>query len=444
MNILFLFTGRTSFDEAIIASQFIDQLSEEHDISCLSQMALGVYFDSNPRIAGAIWENDNNANLENLEKLCSKIKFDLIVLGDTMDFILDDQIYSFLFDFLKGKDIPVCLTDFQDVLSIETQKDGNCFKSAISLKDSSSREIKHLNKLSIIKICPPCEYKKEKNNSVIYWKNIEDFTLLSKYQLKETLYKSLNCDENTKIISMIFNPAAELKVSINENKERYTRHYNMIKDILSYYLGIVMKNNDANCHIFIGNRFSKAVQETKYETENEYSQYVSITEIPLLTYDMYKPILQVSDLIITESAWHPALISSISTETPSLVLGSNVALRAKKKKNIIVSDYRDIDMYVYERLENIFMEDPESIFPYMSYPHKIDFLPAINLIQNSYPYHLTDVFNDERTISLINDILFDKEYQDYYNNLVKSYREEYKENYKNTLSAEKIVDLMTK
>jgi len=468
MNILFLLTGFASYDEAILISQFIDQLDETHDCACLSQLLPFSYTNTHPRIASGVFAEDKDTNSQNLQKLLEKHNFDLIVWGDIINFLLEGEPFNLSLNWLTEIDIPICILDYQDVLKIEqletpSLENNNKYMTKISL-DNFNNNVKtchevsfhHSNKIYVIKTCPPAKY--ENNNDIInlfssdymhqklqphilYWKKLEEFPLVSKYNLREVVDKDLKCNEDTKIIFLIFNPAAFLRTSVIENSFKPDIHYEAVKNLICYYLKILMMHNKINCQIFIAN-YPRLPNKKDYSLPlsplDKKKSSLQIREIPLLTHELYTTLLKVSDLIITESNWHPALISSVMLEVPSIVIGSNVAIKEEKGVKKIVSDYTDMDMYVYQTLESLLKHNPASIFPYVSYPHEITFLPNINMVQNGYFYHITDIFNDERTISLFSELLLNKDYQSDLQTLFSSIKDRNKE----ALLAEKIVEIV--
>lgn len=446
MNILFLLTGFNSYDEAILISQFIDQIDENHDCSCLSQILPASYINTNPRIATGMFCDDKDINSQNLQKLFDKHKFDLIIWGDIINFLLEGEPFNFSLNWIKDINIPLCILDYQDVLNIEKIETNkhlislNTFDN--NIKKSHEFSLEHSNKIYIIKICPPSKYQSETNNpQLLYWQNLEEFPLVSKYNLREEIDKNFNFNENTKLIFLIFNPATILRSSVLGNSFKPDVHYEIVTNLVCYYLKILMNNNKNNCQLFITNypRVENRVAGASLPVFEKDESFIHIKEIPLLTHALYTTLLKASDLIITECNWQPALISAITMEVPSIVLGSNVAIKEENGVKQIVSDYTDMDMYVYQCLETLLKNNPDSIFPYISYPHEIQFLPNINMVQNGYFYHITDIFNDERTVALFFDLLCNKEYQDYLQTLYLPI----KENNKNALLAEKIVEIVT-
>ena len=348
-------------------------------------------------------------------------------------------------------------TTIQECTCKTADTSSKTFKSIKSInKKEQNEEEKEINEIMNLLSITPNYF--ENNNDIInlfssdymhqklqphilYWKKLEEFPLVSKYNLREVVDKDLKCNEDTKIIFLIFNPAAFLRTSVIENSFKPDIHYEAVKNLICYYLKILMMHNKINCQIFIAN-YPRLPNKKDYSLPlsplDKKKSSLQIREIPLLTHELYTTLLKVSDLIITESNWHPALISSVMLEVPSIVIGSNVAIKEEKGVKKIVSDYTDMDMYVYQTLESLLKHNPASIFPYVSYPHEITFLPNINMVQNGYFYHITDIFNDERTISLFSELLLNKDYQSDLQTLFSSIKDRNKE----ALLAEKIVEIV--
>ncbi len=271
---------------------------------------------------------------------------------------------------------------------------------------------------NIIKLSPPLRAPEENNiKNTVYM----DFTPQNFYDDDINLEASFGIKENSKNILLIFSYQMMIKSKISSLEA----HYPLISKTLILYL----KTLDIDINLFIvgSDLKSELIPGTK----------IQVNTFKIVNHGLYKSLMSLTDLLITDTTWHPILIDAACLNIPAGVIGNSLSLNEDGSLN---SKFESTDLEVFNLIEDTVKTSPQIFFPYTSFPLKTETLPEFTYYENKFIYYLLDIYSDEVMIPFLGEFLINNE--EVYNNLVKR-QELYKKRAEFAVKPEHLLQLFT-
>ena len=144
-----------------------------------------------------------------------------------------------------------------------------------------------------------------------------------------------------------------------------------------------------------------------------------------LTADNYLTLIAGSDLLLTHTTRSPLLLDAMVAETPCLVLGNSVIQELLEDQTRELKSFFSPHPFLYDMVHLMMNLNQWTsylpIFQFTDYPipyKELDF-PEPGMKFQGLIYHFADVFDDLTTVPIFENLLFNPEYMNNFNEQVK-------------------------
>lgn len=401
--ILFIQIAESSFDESLFVARMVHQLSAETEVLCLANGISSALLSSNPdAIVGVLTENQED-NQQRFLALLERVRPTAIVLLDLYKFFLNPLELNFLPVWLEDLKLPIFALDYFNLMKIDEGK--TSLQSGVQLSHIEAGEGAEALELPLYLIKPVPPVLPEAAERSFYW-NPQDPSLASVApELRQQVLASLNAPEETTVITVLFDPSL-FSQAIERNLAGY---YFVLIEVLIFYI-----------RQFSSRRFQLLVMGSAPPTDQlnpTTDQHFEVHYFSHITEDNYRALLAASDLLISNTNWSPALLDAASLGLPVFVMGNSIIQEWKdgaEKEREMRSFFRPApELY---RLCKLMAELNQwslslPIFSFINYPfvHNDPDFPNPGLQSHALPHFLLDLFDDETSLPLFEELLFSPE-----------------------------------
>jgi len=399
-KILFILVNPLSHDETFGIDNFVKGLSDDYEFYCLAPLFPATYLLNHQNIktttlASSIDMEHKEINdiksFDDWKKYYDSIKPDVVFLVDPEFIITAESNLVFKRTWLSIIECPIGILEYHDRLAVTK-------KGYLTLKNADKLPAKvHTLKIPFTRViaCPPNRpvLSLTTEKAPLYLKNEEPFSNLAMYSIKSSLYEELRCSDDNKIVMLFFSHQAMLEGIIANMSTGY--HYKAVIETLVHYFEQV----GAPIQLLVFN--VPKIEEIK-------SEKVHIHYFPSLSIEGYKHWIKAADLLLVESITHPALIDAAAINVPAVVLANSVTFKEKDGQKILVSEMGKIPTkFVWDKMNELLNIAPEVLINYVSFPHKTTRWTEKKFISDNFAYYFADLFNEPKTLSLLNELLMD-------------------------------------
>jgi hypothetical protein len=403
LKILFVMIGPVSFKSASFVRNFIKQIDTQvHSLYVMAENFTFAYLQANKKFK--FLSMSSNFNEAILQDYLAKKKFDLIFFVNLDILLFDDTHVAFKKRYLNHINTRVLffVTNSQVIFS-----EGYAELSGI---EESKTKINF--PFSVLKSCPPfipdtdfeTEMAAENNENerkklrTYYWKNLESFAFLSKYDSRDQLKDQLLASEESKIVSLIFDYE---HVYIAGNAGLFY-HYKILIECVYHYLASLK----VPCNLMVGNLTPLKIEQ--------YSPDVKIYFYSLLQEEDFELTIRATDLVITESIADTSLIDAANLKVPVINLKNTLMLdRVKDDEDNdtydIVYNFDELTDFARSKVEDLIVNCPGAIFPYYAFPNAATMNVEDTKVFGHYIFNFSELFDEKQTTGLISDLLLNEE-----------------------------------
>jgi hypothetical protein len=417
-NLLFVQIAESTFDESLFISRLANQLRGDVRVICLVNGISSALVASNPdHIVGVLTENQDD-NLQRFQGLLEQTQPDAIIVLDLYKFFLNPLELNFLPAWLEEVKSPILALDYYHLLTSNGQEVRlNQGVQTPHLESGESAEALALN-VHLIKPVPPVLPQLGEGDQSYYWNLFDPGLAAAAPQLREQVLDSLKIESaDTKVITLFFDPTL-FSQALDRNLLGF---YFVVIEVLIYYV-----------RSFQEQQFRLMIVGSAAPTENvaEFAdKNFDLNYFTHLTEDNYRALLSASDLLISNTNWSPALLDAAFLGKPTVVMG-----------NSIIQEWKDATEGEKE-LKSFFSPAPPTyelchlmvqlnqwsvtlpIFPFINYParHESADFPEPGLQAHALPYFLLDMFDDESSLAILNQLLLSEEQKTEYQKLCQEF-----------------------
>lgn len=385
-NILFLVTGDLSFDEMSYLDMFFNQLPTKSLQHLLIAPSLAISC-LNPRQNLRLQIADGYFNQTKWQAIIERFNPDLAILLDPVYPLSSDagKCTYFELEWLNDLECPLAIMDFQEDNVFTLTNDG-CLVLTEYVDDEDAPNI---IPDAIIRVCPPQEaivQSPERTTPIFNWGFVDNVTGLAEQVLRAETKAELACPDDTKIITLKF----PLEAMILAPEQNHSQHFRTVVEILIHYLN---QFEDEQFQLYV-------INMPNVFTADQYDN-VTLRVFEVLQLELQNRLISSSELFFTQSTTQPALIQSSFKNIPSIVLGNSVDYSAGE----LTYSIKEMSPFIKLKLAQIKEENPEILFPYLSYPHRttLDWeeIKKISLFTSSFFFCLVDIFDEARTLPFL-------------------------------------------
>lgn len=409
--IVFIQISESSYDEAFLIERMSAQLRAETQVIVFSNGISSALIGSNSeRVVGVLTE-DQEDNLKRFQAVLEMSDVFAIVVLDLQQYFLNPMDLNFLPLWLKDLEIPLFALDYFNLLEEQEGKLGLNSKMDQHFFEAGEEPLPLDFPITLLKPTPPVlpsDFVGAQHS--LAWNPIDPSLASSRPQLRKQILDSLEAPNDTKIITVAFDP-----LLFSQALERtLIGYYFIVVEVLIFYL-----------RHFTGQQFQLLVVGSSAPTDdrNEIPNLnVDVHYFTHFTEDNYRAFLAASDLLIGNNNWSALLLDAMSLGTPVAVLGNSIIQDWKdesESERITVSYFQSHPALF--QLSQIMMDlnrwsVSTPIFQFISYPilHTDPDFPDPGLQIQALPYILLDMFNDESTLPLLQELLFSVEKRKHY------------------------------
>lgn len=403
--------SETSLDEVFLIDRIAQQLQEDYQIIAFVNGISSAYVQSQPEYIVKVLTENQDENYQHFQLIMEKSPVKGILILDLYNYYLRIHDLNFLPLWLKDIQQPIFALDYFNLLQIQGGQ--VLLNENVQLDHYDLGEEPQKLELSLELIKPVLPILPEQNQNqeqTHHWQAIDINMPLSQAQYREEVLNSLKGHDSDKIVTIYYDP-----VMFSMAMERALMAYYLVSvEIFIFYL-----------RKFLGQKFHLLVVGTIPPTEqtNEIPDLnVNVHFFTHLTHDNYRTLLGASDLIVSNTNWHPVLLDAMVLGTPSVVMGNSVILdwvdETETEKQLKAHFQSDPALYrlceIWQEINRWSLGLP--IYPYINYPQRyqeVDF-PEPGLQEHPFPYFLLDTFDDETSAPILQKLLFSEQYRQSY------------------------------
>lgn len=417
-TLFFIQISESSYDECFLIDRIESQFQGEITSIIFSNGISSSFNGSNPdRILGILTEDQegNKERFQSALEMCANPV--AIILLDVYNYFLNPIAINFLPSWLKDCEVPIFALDYFNLL--EEKNNQILLKSGVNsdLFEAGESPLALDFPITLLKPIPPISPEPHQvGERTFNWNPIEKGLVSARPQLRKQILDSLKADEQTKIITLAFDP-----ILFSQALERsLVAYYFIIIEVLVFYL-----------RQFKGQNYKLLVigsSPPTHECNDIPDLNVEIHYFTHFTEDNYRAFLAASDLIITNNNWSTILLDALTIGTPVAVMGNSILQvwkdEAESERKTVASfnphgvlfDLSQMMMHMNQ------WSVSTPIFQFINYPIRYtepDF-PSTGLQEHVYPYFLLDMFNDQDCIPIFKDLLFSQNFLHQYRQFCES------------------------
>jgi hypothetical protein len=393
VKILFLIVGPVSFKSANFVRNFIKQLDPQmHSLYVMSEKATFAYLQAPKKTKFLSMSDSFNEGI--FKHYITNKKFDLIFMVNLDIILFDDTHVAFKKEYLDYITNPI--------LFLVTNNQVIFKDDYVELSGLPESKTKLNVPFSLIKSCPPYipDTDIEDNDGIktYYWKNLESFAFLNKYESREKLKEHLLLPEDCKIVSLIFDVENVYLAGISG----LFYHYKVLIECIYHYLVSL----DITCTLIVGNLAKLPVEE--------YSPKVKIYYYSLLQEEDFELALRSTDLMLSESIADLSLIDAANLKLPVINLKNTLMLQQVKDEEgndafDIVYHFDELTDFARSKVDDLIVNCPGAILPYYAFPNVATINFEGTKVFGHYIFTFTEFLDEKGTTALIRDLLLNEE-----------------------------------
>lgn len=417
--ILFLQISDSAFEEILLIERLVQQWEEGRNatvyalVNGLSSSFVGSLAE---RVVGVFTE-DQAKNKEYFDEIINREKLEAIVLLDLYNYFIVPELLNFLPVWLQALEIPIFALDYYNLLMYQDEQ--LILNPAIQLNRFEAGEgpLPLDLQLKLLKPVPPVipDSEQDTRSQVCFWNAHEPAFKASAPQYREQLLDSLEAKPNSKIIFMLF----DISMFAKALEQNILGYYFVVVEVIIYYL-----------QQFAGQHFQLLIVGLSPPTSD--INVIPDLNIDLhyfthLTEDNYQAFMAASDLIIANNTWSVALMDAMGLETPVCVLGNSIIQdwKDEKEEEKHLTSFFQPCQPLYDLCQLMVNLNQWSyslpIFQFLSYPmpfYEPDF-PEPGLQKHAFPYYLLDMFDDQTSFPILQNLLFSASAQEAHQELCR-------------------------
>ncbi len=240
----------------------------------------------------------------------------------------------------------------------------------------------------MIKVCPPHDSGPTKNPKLLQWGCQDQMSSLAIYSVRDEVRNQLGCPPDARVITMVF-PIENTLMALEKN---LAPHFPVMVETLIHYFNQLEGN------------YLLAVVNMPPPFEDFDFDNVQVRFFPTLDMELLGNLFKATELFLTESLTYPGLVFSALRDIPGISFGSSLGLDADGNLMPAV----ELSPLLQMKLEALKEVAPEAIFPFISFPsHLQSAWPRSPIFNERFQYFLADLFNEPRTLQLLDGLLHD-------------------------------------
>lgn len=402
IKVLYVVAGDTSFDEMIYLDAFINQLPSQtiqnHILAPMLTMTHVALDNRNTEITMA----KPGFGYEDWALLLKEYEPQVVILCDSY-VLLDEDAPDLTYVELEWLDDIRCVVAVMDfrVNLLRTQDDQLALDQYI-LDGVTPPYV--LDYDFLIKVCPPHDGILAKNPKLIQWGCEDLMSSLAIYAVRDEVRNQLGCPEKARLISLVF-PVENTLLAMDKDLQM---HFPVMIETLIHYLNQL---NDAFVLVVVN--MPPPFEDFEYDN-------VHVRFFEALDQHLLNGLFKATELFITESLSYPGLVLSAMRNIPTMVLGSSLSL---DESGQFSHAFEQLNPFLQLKLEALKATAPHAIFPYISFPHHMR-RPWLltELFEERCLYFQTDIFNEQRMVTLLSELLNGGQALEQYQEVLNDYR----------------------
>lgn len=407
IKILYVIAGGMSFDEMLYVDQFIGQLNHRTVENRLLVPPLPASQVTIQDRRTEIITVNPGFNEEDWQSLLTDYEPQIVILCDAAVMLSEDAFNMSYMDpdWLEKIPCVVAVLDFR--MNVLKTPEGK-----LALKEYVLQGITPPYALEydfLIKVCPPHDAIATENPKLFQWGTQNAMAGLAMYSVREDVRLQLGCRPDSRLVTLVF----PIENSLMAAERGLFAHFGIVIETVIHYLNQL----EDDCLLAVVNM---PPPFEDYDFDNVQIRFFPILDLPLLN-----NLLRSSELMITESLTYPGLSLSALQDIPVITFGSSLSLAFNEDgSHTFKHAFKTLDPFAQMKLDVIASEDPDSIFPYISFPMELSHpWPQTELYQNHNLFYLADLFDLEKTHTLISQLLNGGDYLDAFQQQLKDFRQ---------------------
>lgn len=385
IKVLYLVAGDLSFDEMLYLDAFINQLPSQTVTNHIIAPTLPISHISNKNRNIEITQAKPGFGYEDFAAVLKEFGPQIVILVDPHVLLGPDAADLTYIEHSWLDELPavVALMDFR--ANLLKTGDNQLALAPYILADETPPYA--LDYDFLIKICPPHDAVPTKNPKLMQWGCQDPFSSLAMQSVRENVRMQLGATPQARLVTVVFpmeNTFMAMAKGIGE-------HFQVVIETLIHYLNQL----DAT---FVLSVINMPPPFQDFDFDN-----VNIRFFPTLDLDLLGNLLKATELFLTESLTYPALVFSALRDIPGIAIGSSVGLAGDGS---LIHRGGPLSPFLQLKLEGLKERNPNAIFPFLSFPSRYrgQWLET-ELFTETYLYHLIDLFEEKRVVSLIDGLL---------------------------------------
>lgn len=403
IKVLYVVAGDTSFDEMLYLDAFINQLPsqsiENHVLVPPLPLSHINLKNRNTRITQAT----PGFGEDEWQEVMTSFEPQIIVLCDPYILLSEDaeNLTYMSLNWLDEVQAVVAVMDFRANL-LKTPEDQLALDEYVLARVTPPYVLDYD---FLIKVCPPHSASPTQNRKLIQWGCSDPMAALAMFTVRDEVRNQLGCKPGSRLVTMVF-PVENTLMALD--KGLYA-HFPVLIETMIYYL-----NQLDDEYVLTVVNMPPPFQDHDFDN-------VQIRFFPTLDLELLSGLLKSTELFVTESLTYPGIVLSALRDIPTICLGSSLGLTADGQYS---HHFENLSPFLQLKLDTLKEEAPETLFPYISFPsHFRQPWLQTELFQERYLYFLADVFDENRTTALINDLLSQGPRYGQFKEVLRDYRE---------------------
>lgn len=403
IKVLYVLAGDMSFDEMLFLDSFINQLPAAGMENHILTPALPVAHINLQNRHVDITQAKPGFEYEEWRELIDSFEPQIVILCDPYIMLSEDAPDLTYIELAWLEDLP-CVVAVMDFRANVLKTPDEQLALASYILDGETPPYT-LDYDFLIKICPPHDAVETQNPKLFQWGCQDQMGGLAIYNERDAVRKQLSCPPEAMLVTLVFPWEAALMAQ----ERGLIDHFVVVVETLIHYLNQLPGE-------YLLSVVNMPPPFEDYEFENVHVRFFKTLDQHLLN-----GLFCATQLLITESMSYPGLALSASREIPSLVIGASVGLDAQGQLQHALGE---LSPFLQLKLDTLRDENPDALFPYISFPSRLrSAWPQTELFRERFLYHLVDIFNEPRTVQLMQELLHGGPAQDTFKQTLQDYRQ---------------------
>ncbi|MGV3526081.1 MAG: DUF6365 family protein [Candidatus Sericytochromatia bacterium] len=403
IKVLYVIAGDASFDEMLFLDAFLNQLPvqaiENHLLVPTLPLSHVTLRNRNLHITLA----KPGFGREEWDQLLEEFKPQIVILVDPYVLLGEDapNLTYVELDWLEGIESVLAVMDFRANL-LKTPDDQLALEPYILANIEPPYTLDYD---FLIKVCPPHDALPSKNPKLLQWNCQEPMSSLAVYGVRDEVRTQMGCPPDARLVTLVF-PVENTMLGLEKG---LAPHFSVVVETLISYLNQ------------LEGRFLLSVINMPPPFEDFEFDNVMIRFFPVLDLELLTDLLKASELLLTESLTYPGLVFSALRGIPPIALGSSLELSVQGE---LVHRFGSLSPFLELKLENLKEQAPQTLFPFLSFPSRLrSKWPQTELYSLRYFFWLGDLFNEQRMVTLLHELLNQGPAYDAFQERLVEYRE---------------------